>query len=113
MTPNDDYYPLQLHYPAIGLPDAWDLTTGSSDVIVAVIDSGVVLEHPDVLRARATLRSDPGLGNHVQMTVSLRPGVDIDPQVLLDLCRENLSRHKCPNKVTVVRPFAGYSHAAA
>jgi serine protease len=47
-TPDDSYYPLQWHYAAIGLPAAWDITTGSSDVIVAVIDSGVVLRHPDL-----------------------------------------------------------------
>jgi serine protease len=47
-TPDDSYYPLQWHYPAIGLPAAWDVTTGSSDVVVAVIDTGVVLQHPDL-----------------------------------------------------------------
>jgi len=47
-TPDDEYFPLQWHYPAIGLPAAWDVTTGSSDVVVAVIDTGVVLRHPDL-----------------------------------------------------------------
>ncbi len=47
-TPNDQLYSLQWHYPQIGLPDAWDVTTGSSDVIVAVIDTGIVLNHPDL-----------------------------------------------------------------
>jgi serine protease len=47
-TPDDAYYPLQWHYPAIGLPAAWDITTGSSDVVVAVVDTGVVLRHPDL-----------------------------------------------------------------
>ncbi len=46
--PNDEFFNLQWHYPQIGLPDAWDVTTGSSDVIVAVIDTGVVLDHPDL-----------------------------------------------------------------
>ena len=45
---NDPQYPLQWHYPLINLPQAWDVTTGSNDVIVAVIDSGVLLNHPDL-----------------------------------------------------------------
>ncbi len=45
--PNDEFYYLQWHYPAMNLPQAWDITTGSSNVIVAVIDTGVVLDHPD------------------------------------------------------------------
>ncbi len=47
-TPNDTYYPYQWHLPLIALPEAWDITTGSSSVIVAVIDTGVVLNHPDL-----------------------------------------------------------------
>lgn len=45
--PNDEYYAYQWHYPLINLPAAWDVTTGSSNVIVSVIDTGVLLNHPD------------------------------------------------------------------
>lgn len=45
--PNDPLYPFQWHYPQLNLPQAWDLTTGA-DVIVAVVDTGVVLSHPDL-----------------------------------------------------------------
>ncbi len=51
-TPNDAAYRQQWHYPLINLPQAWDITTGSntgsSAVIVAVIDTGVLLAHPDL-----------------------------------------------------------------
>lgn len=46
-VPNDEFYPLQWHYPMIGLPEAWDTSTGSSDVVVAVLDTGVTA-HPDL-----------------------------------------------------------------
>lgn len=48
LVPNDHYYHYQWHYPLINLPDAWNITTGSSDVVVAVVDSGVLVDHPDL-----------------------------------------------------------------
>ena len=47
-TPDDGLYRLQFHYADIRLPQAWDLSTGSSSVTVAVIDSGVFLNHEDL-----------------------------------------------------------------
>jgi serine protease len=47
-TPNDPDYPFQWHYGAVNLPSAWDVTTGSSLVIVAVIDTGILFNHPDI-----------------------------------------------------------------
>jgi serine protease len=47
-TPNDTYYTLQWHYSLINLPQAWDLTTGDSETVVAVVDTGVLLSHPDL-----------------------------------------------------------------
>lgn len=46
--PNDLYYPYQWHYPLLGLPEAWTIATGSDLVVVAVIDSGVLQQHPDL-----------------------------------------------------------------
>ncbi|XOV82566.1 MAG: S8 family serine peptidase [bacterium] len=46
--PDDSFFDSQWHYSTINLPLAWDTTTGSPDVIVAVIDSGVLLDHPDL-----------------------------------------------------------------
>lgn len=47
-VPNDFLYPNQWHYRAIDLEAAWDVTTGSRNVVVAVIDSGVA-PHPDLV----------------------------------------------------------------
>ena len=47
-VPNDQYYNLQWHYPIINLPQAWDSAPGGNAVIVAVVDTGVLLNHPDL-----------------------------------------------------------------
>ena len=51
IIPNDPFYGFQAHYPQINLPQAWDITTGTpstGSVIVAVVDTGVVLTHEDL-----------------------------------------------------------------
>lgn len=48
LVPNDPLYGTQWHFAQINLPQAWDMTTGSDQVIVAVIDTGVLLNHPDL-----------------------------------------------------------------
>ena len=49
-VPNDpDYSATQASYlSAIGVPSAWEVTTGSEAVVVAVLDSGVDASHPDL-----------------------------------------------------------------
>ncbi len=47
-VPNDPQYNEQWNYPLIELPAAWDISTGSSDIIVAVVDSGALFQHPDL-----------------------------------------------------------------
>src|SRR5215469_3587567 len=48
VTPNDPDYPSQWHLKSINAPTAWGITTGSSSVTIAVVDSGVDSTHPDL-----------------------------------------------------------------
>jgi len=47
-TPNDPGYDSLWAMPTINAPNAWDITTGSEEVVVAVIDSGIDYNHPDL-----------------------------------------------------------------
>ncbi len=47
-TPNDPYFGSQWHLTQISAPSAWDLTTGSSNVTIGIIDSGMDSTHPDL-----------------------------------------------------------------
>ena len=47
-APNDTRYGEQWGPPAIGAPAAWGRVTGSSTVKVAVLDTGMKLDHPDL-----------------------------------------------------------------
>jgi subtilisin family serine protease len=46
--PDDPHYTEQWGLPRIRAPEAWDLTTGD-DLVIAVIDTGVDLDHPDLV----------------------------------------------------------------
>src|SRR5262249_32548401 len=58
-VPNDPLFPQQWHLNNTGqgggtpgadvkAPAAWDLTTGSSSIVIAVVDDGVEKTHPDL-----------------------------------------------------------------
>jgi serine protease len=47
-TPNDELFSKQWDLPAMKLPEAWDIEDGSSNAVtVAVIDTGILSQHPD------------------------------------------------------------------
>jgi len=58
--PNDEYFPMQWHLHNTGqsggapgadirAPEAWEITTGDANTVVAVIDCGVDRKHPDLI----------------------------------------------------------------
>jgi len=49
ITPNDTYYNLQWQLPKIAAPAAWDVTRGSSNIVIAIIDTGVEGGHADLV----------------------------------------------------------------
>ena len=55
--PDDSGYASQWALPKIGAPSAWDVTTGSDQMVMAIVDSGIDLDHPDL---ESRLWTNPG-----------------------------------------------------
>jgi thermitase len=76
-TPNDPSFGSQWGPTKVQAPAAWDVTRGSSTVMIAVVDTGVDLDHPDLatkvntsldydfVNSDSTAQDDQGHGTHV------------------------------------------------
>ncbi len=75
-VPNDPYYAdYQWNLRKVRLPQAWGISVGSSDPLVAVVDTGIDNGHPDLagkvvggydfIHGNATIMDDNGHGTHV------------------------------------------------
>ncbi|MBX7053103.1 MAG: S8 family serine peptidase [Flavobacteriales bacterium] len=115
--PNDEYFSRQWHLnnlpgtvfndgaagiagSDINAPEAWELTTGSPDVLVAIFDEGLELNHPDIPEARV-LRTNsdngtttlPELSNHGNAVAGII-GAEMDNKIgvvgIAPNCRLNI-----------------------
>ncbi len=74
-VPNDLYYSLQWNLRQVGLPQAWAFSTGQGAPIIAVLDTGADLAHPDLaanllpgydfVNGDGEPQDDNGHGSHV------------------------------------------------
>ncbi len=64
-VPNDPLFGNQFGMTKVGAPQAWDVTQGSSDVVVAVIDTGIDINHQD-LAANIWTNPSPGSVTGIQ-----------------------------------------------
>ena len=47
--PDDPYYADQeINFENVNLPQSWNYTTGNSEILIAIIDSGIRFQHPDL-----------------------------------------------------------------
>jgi serine protease len=59
MTVNDPLQTSQYYLGLIRAYDAWDITQGSEDIVIAIIDSGGDLDHPDLASQLYINTADP------------------------------------------------------
>ncbi|MFW6075335.1 MAG: S8 family serine peptidase [Chloroflexota bacterium] len=85
--PNDPLFSEQVWAESVDLPGAWNITTGTDDLVVAVVDSGVRDSHPDLsgkllpgydfLNDDATPEDDVGHGTAVAGIIGARGNDDV------------------------------------
>ncbi|MCM3186898.1 S8 family peptidase [Priestia megaterium] len=47
-TPNDPFFPYQYGPQKVQAPDAWDVTTSNGNIKIAIVDTGIQLNHPEL-----------------------------------------------------------------
>ncbi len=83
MVPNDPMYTQQYHLQRIAAPQAWDITTGDPNVVIAIVDTGVDWQHPD-LKANIWVNPGEDINHDGKFTAADLNGVDDDGNGYID-----------------------------
>ncbi len=76
--PNDPRYDDQWHLPKVEAPAAWDIEKGDEDVIIAIPDTGVDWDHPDLQEHMWINEAEDYNGNGVFDNFPVNEGGDLD-----------------------------------
>lgn len=74
-VPNDPLFNLQWHFDAIGVQAAWDIEVGDPNLVIAVVDCGLKMAHPDI---QARIARDPLNDTLLGADLISDSGIDID-----------------------------------
>jgi len=88
IIPNDTYYPYQWYLRKINMENAWNISTGSNNVYVAVLDSGIDYNHEDI-KDNIWLNTGELLGkddNHNGIDDGCENDIDDDNNGYIDDC---------------------------
>jgi subtilisin family serine protease len=73
-TPNDAHFPQQWNLSRIGAPEGWDISQGSGNVVIAIVDSGCDLGHPDLVNKYVPTADRRDVINNTNTPDDLNPG---------------------------------------
>ncbi|MFK7681602.1 S8 family peptidase (plasmid) [Priestia megaterium] len=92
--PNASFYPFQYGPQKVQAPSAWDVTRSNSSIRIAIIDTGVQLNHPDLtskllpgynfVDENTNSRDGNGHGTHVAGIAGMAPLASVLPLRALD-----------------------------
>lgn len=68
----------------------------------------VALEHPEVVLAKATPRANPITGQHVELTVQIKPDSSLEKASLQTYLADRLPRHMVPRRITLDQVVVGH-----
>ena len=83
VVPNDPDFYLQWALDKIDAPEAWDIEQGNESIVIAVVDTGVDWDHPD-LEANMWVNDDEFIGDHNGDGYPGIQGMDDDGDGLVD-----------------------------